>query len=163
MFTLAISCFDHFQFTLFHGPNIPGSYAILFFTASNFTFTTRYIHSWTLFLLQLSLFIPSGAISCSSPVAYWAPTDLGSPSFSVIFLPLSYCSWDFQGKNAEVVCHSFLQWTRFSQNSPPWFVYLGWPYMAHSFIELDKTVVHVISVVSFLWLWFSLLFSYLFG
>ena len=35
MFTLAIS-FDHFQFTLIHGPNIPGSYAILFFTASEF-------------------------------------------------------------------------------------------------------------------------------
>ena len=27
--------------------------------------------------------------------------------------------------------------------------------MAHSFIELDKAVVHVISLVSFLWLWFS--------
>ena len=32
---------DHVQFTLIHGPNIPGSYAILFFTASDFTFTTR--------------------------------------------------------------------------------------------------------------------------
>ena len=27
--------------------------------------------------------------------------------------------------------------------------------MAHSFIEIDKAVVHVISLVSFLWLWFS--------
>ena len=27
--------------------------------------------------------------------------------------------------------------------------------MAHNFIELDKDVVHVIRVVSFLWLWFS--------
>ena len=27
--------------------------------------------------------------------------------------------------------------------------------MAHSFIELDKGVVHVIRLVSFLWLWFS--------
>ena len=27
--------------------------------------------------------------------------------------------------------------------------------MAHSFIELDKTVLHVIRLVSFLWLWFS--------
>ena len=32
MFTLAIS-FDHFQFALIHGPNIPSSYAILLFTA----------------------------------------------------------------------------------------------------------------------------------
>ena len=28
--------------------------------------------------------------------------------------------------------------------------------MAHSFIELDKNVVHVIRLVSFLWLWFSI-------
>ena len=27
--------------------------------------------------------------------------------------------------------------------------------MAHSFIELDKDVVHVISLISFIWLWFS--------
>ena len=27
--------------------------------------------------------------------------------------------------------------------------------MAHSFIELDKAGVHVIRLVSFLWLWFS--------
>ena len=62
VFTLAI-LFDHFQFTLIHGPNIPGSYAILFFTASDFTFTSRHIHSWALFPLWLSPFIPSGAIS----------------------------------------------------------------------------------------------------
>ena len=37
-----------------------------------------------------------------SPVAYWAPTDLGSPSFSVLFFAFSYCSWGSQGKNTEV-------------------------------------------------------------
>ena len=37
MFTLAIS-FDHLQFALIHGPNIPGSHAISFFTAAAFTF-----------------------------------------------------------------------------------------------------------------------------
>ena len=35
---------------------------------------------------------------------------------------------------------------------PSWVALHG---MAHSFIELDKTVVHVIRLVSFLWLWFS--------
>ena len=43
--------------------NIPGSYAILFFTASDFTSITKHIHNWVLFPLWLSLFIPSGAIS----------------------------------------------------------------------------------------------------
>ena len=47
----------------FHGPNIPGSYAILSFTASNFTFTTRHIRIWVLCPLWLSLLIPSRAIS----------------------------------------------------------------------------------------------------
>ena len=43
---------DHIQFTLIHGPNIPGSYAILdrkiaIFTASDFTLATRYVSSCT--------------------------------------------------------------------------------------------------------------------
>ena len=56
----------------------------------------------------------------------------------------SYCSWDSQGKNTEVVCHSLLQWTTFCQTSPPWPTHLGWPHVAWlSFIELDKAVVLV--------------------
>ena len=35
---------------------------------------------------------------------------------------------------------------------PSWVALHG---MAHSFIELDKAVVHVISLISFLGLWFS--------
>ena len=62
MFTLAVS-FDHFQFALMHGPNIPGSYAILLFTASDFTSITGHIHSWVLFLLWLHRLILSGVIS----------------------------------------------------------------------------------------------------
>src|SRR5574340_709445 len=62
-----------------------------------------------------------------SPVAYWAPTDLGSSSFSVLSFFFSYCCWGSQGRNTEVVFHSFLQWTTFCQNSPPCPVRLGWP------------------------------------
>ena len=51
----------------------------------------------------------------SSPVTYWASTNLGSSSFSVISFCLSYCSWGSQGKNTEVVCHSLLQWITFCQ------------------------------------------------
>ena len=54
-----------------------------------------------------------------------------------------------------MVCHSFLQWTTSCQTSPSWPSHLGWPHMAWlSFIELDKAVVHVIRLTSFLWLWF---------
>ena len=55
--------FDHFQVALIHGPNIPGSYAILLFTASDLASITRHIHSWVLFLLWLHPFILSGVIS----------------------------------------------------------------------------------------------------
>ena len=61
VFIVAISCLT--TCTSIYGPNIPGSYAILFFTASDFTFTTRHVHSWALFLLWLTLFITSGAVS----------------------------------------------------------------------------------------------------
>ena len=43
--------------------NIPGSYAILFFIASDFTFITSHIHNWVLFSLWLHPFILSGVIS----------------------------------------------------------------------------------------------------
>ena len=55
--------FDHFQFALIHGSNIPGSYAILLFTASNLASITSPIHSWVLFLLWLHPFILSAVIS----------------------------------------------------------------------------------------------------
>ena len=99
------------------------------------------------FLLELYL--------CSSPAAYWAPTDLGVHLSVSCLFTFSYCSWGSQGKNDEVVCHSLLQWPTFCQNSPPWPICLGWPYRAWLTVsELDKTVIHVISLVSFLWLWF---------
>ena len=52
----------------------------------------------------------------SSPVAYWTPSELGvhlSVSYLFAFL---YCSWISQGKNAELVCQSLLQWTMFCQS-----------------------------------------------
>ena len=55
--------FDHFQSALIHGPNIPGSYAILLLTALDFTSIISHIHNQVLFLLWLHLFILSGVIS----------------------------------------------------------------------------------------------------
>ena len=145
---------DHVQFTLIHGPNIPGSYAVLFFTTSDFTLipvtsTTGYcvcfgaIPSFFLELLLLWF-----------PVAYWAPTDQGV-HLSVSYL-FAFSSWGSQGKNTEAICHSFLQWTIFCQTSPPWPARPGWPHTAWlSFIEIDKAVVRVMRLANFLWLWFQ--------
>ena len=61
--------------------------------------------------------------------------------------------WMFQISR---IIQYILQWTTFCQTSPPWPVRLGWPHTAWlSFIELDKAVVHVIRLASFLWLWFQ--------
>ena len=49
--------------TLVHGPNIPGSYAILLCTASELTCITSPIQNWLLFLLWLHPIILSGVIS----------------------------------------------------------------------------------------------------
>ena len=46
-----------------NGLNIPGSYAILLFTASDFASITSHIHNWVLFLLWLCLFTLSEVIS----------------------------------------------------------------------------------------------------
>ena len=60
---------------LIHGPDIPGSYAILLFTASDLASITSHIHSWVLFLLWLHPFLLSGVISplISSSIlgTYW--------------------------------------------------------------------------------------------
>ena len=56
----------------------------------------------------------------------------------------SYSSCRSQGKNTEVDCPSLLQWTTFSQTTPPWPAQFGRPHRTWlSFIELDKSVVLV--------------------
>ena len=96
-----------------------------------------------------------------SPVTYWAPTNLGSTSFSV----LSFCLFIlFMGFSRQEY------WSVLPFPSPVDHILselstmtcLSWValhFMAHSFIELDKAVVHVISLISFLWLWFSFCLS----
>ena len=142
---------------MIHGPNITGSYAVLFFTPLDFISITSHIHNWMLFLLWLHLFILSGVILHWSPVAYWAPTNPVSSSFSVSSLWLCIPFIGFSRQK---------YWSRFPFPSPvdhvlselstithpSWVALHG---MAHSFIELDKAVVHMIRLVSFLWLWFS--------
>ena len=75
-----------------HGPNIPGSYAILLFTASDLASITSHIHSWVLFLLWLHPFILSGIIS-----------PLISSSILGTYRPGEF----------------LFQWTTFFQTSPP--------------------------------------------
>ena len=141
------------QFTLIRGPNIPRSYAIWFFAALDFTYITSYIHNWALFLLWLCLFIVSGVISplFSSSIlgTYW-PGECISHCHFILFMGFSRQeSWSGLPFSSPVdhVLSEFSIMTRLS--------YVVLHSMAHSFAELDKAVIHVISLVSFLWLWFS--------
>ena len=100
--------FDHFQFALIHGPNIPGPYAILFFTASDFTFATRHKHNWVSFVLCPASSFFLKLFLCPSPLTYWTLSNLGVGRgvhlpWSVISLFLSYCLWSSWGKTIEVV------------------------------------------------------------
>ena len=92
-----------------------------------------------------------------SPVAYWAPTDLGSSSFSI----LSFCLFILlMGFSRQEYCSGLpfpspvdhLLSELSTMTCPSW---VGIHSMVHSFTELDKAVVHVIRLISFLWLWFS--------
>ena len=121
------------------------------------TSITSHIHSWVLFLLWLRLFILSVIISplfsSSTLGTYWP----GEFIFQCpIFLPFHTVHGVLKAR--------ILKWFAIPFSSGSYFVrtlhhdlsVLGGPTQhAHSFIELDKAVVHVISLVTFLWLWFS--------
>ena len=91
-----------------------------------------------------------------SPVAYWTPTNLGSSPFSI----LSFCLFIlFMGFSRQENCsglpfpspvdHILSELSTMTLLS--WVAHMAWL----SFIELDKAVVHVIRLASFLWLWFQ--------
>ena len=91
-----------------------------------------------------------------SPVVYLAPINLGV-HLSVFFLYLYILFMGFSRQEywsglpfPSPVDHVLSELSTMTR--PSWVALHG---MAHSFIELDKAVVHVISLISFLWLWFS--------
>ena len=92
----------------------------------------------------------------SSPIAYWAPTDMWISSFSVLSFWLFILFMGFSRQEywsglpfSSPVDHVLSELS--TMTHPSWVALHS---MAHSFNELDKAVVHVISLVSFLWLFF---------
>ena len=114
-------------------PNIPGSYAILFFTVSDFGFSTRHIHNWPSFLLWPNLYILSGAIS-NCPLLF--PSSIlytfwpGDSSFSFVSFCLFILFMEFSWQEY----WSGLQFpslvAKFCQNSSLWSICFRWPCMA---------------------------------
>ena len=141
--------FDHFQFILIHGPNIPGSYAILFFTTLDFTSITSHIHNWTLFLLwsassfAISPLISSRILSIYQPMEFIFQHHIFLPFHTVPGILEAVILKCFASPfSSGLVLSELSIMTRLS-----WVALHG---MDHSFIELDKVVIHVISLVSFL-------------
>ena len=117
-------------------PNVLGSHAV-FFTALHFTFTTRHIRQLGIISALAQPLHTFWIFLCSSPVAYWTPTNVGSSSFSVMYFCLFILFMVSQGKNAKVACYSLLQWIMFCQNCLPWPIRLWWSYMAWLIISLN--------------------------
>ena len=86
----------------------------------------------------------------SFPVAWWVPTDLGSSSCGVIFLPFHTVHGVLKERMPKWFAIPFSigpHFVRPLHHDTSWVALHG---MVHSFIELDKTVIHVISLISFL-------------
>ena len=122
-----------------------GYYAILFFTASDSTSITRHIHNWVLFSLWLHLFILSGVLSTISSSSilgtYWPG---GFILQCLIFLPfhnLVLKARKLKGLPfTSLVDHILSELTM----TRPFRVALH--DVAYSFTEVDKAVIHVISL-----------------
>ena len=140
------------QFTLIHGSNIPSSYAVLFFIASEFTFTTRHIHNWASFLLWPSCFTLSGAISNCALLFPSIILDTFLPEGVIfqhhMFLPFHTIHGVLAAK-----CWSGLPFSPSvdhvlselsTMTHPSWVALHG---MTHSFIELHKPLLHDTAVI----------------
>ena len=96
-------------------PNIPGSYAILLFTAWDLAPITSHIHNWVLFLLWLCLFVLSGVISpliSSSILGTYQPGEFISQC--PIFLPFHTVHGVLKAR--------ILKWFAIPFSSGPYFV-----------------------------------------
>ena len=157
--TLVLSCLTTSNWPLFMGLTfqVPMQYCSL--------------QHWTLLLSPVTSQVGIVFALAPSLHSFWSyfSTDLqehighlltwGVPLSVSYHFAFSYCSWGSQGKDTEVVCHFLLQRTTFCQTSPLWPAHLGWPHMTWlSFTELDKAVVRVIRLTSFLSLWFQCVF-----
>ena len=158
--SILVHCFLKCWFSLLPSPvwffdlTFPASYAVLFFTALDFTSITSHIHSWVLFLLWFLLFILCGVIS---PLTFSSILGTYQPGKFIFQCPLfafSCCSWGFSRQEywsglpfPSPVDHILSELSTMTR--PSWVALHS---MAHNFIELDTAVVHVINLVSFLWL-----------
>ena len=137
---------------MIHGPGIPGPWALLLPTASDFTLTTSHSHNRALFSLWPRLFVPSGASSplfSRSILGAYRPGELLSQY--PVFLSLHAVHGVLKARRLKrlpfpsPVDHVLSE--PCTMTRPSWVA----PHsVALSFTELDQAVVHVVSLGSFL-------------
>ena len=154
-FTLAISCLT--------ASNLP------WFMDLTFQFPMQYcsLQHWTLLLSPVTSTtgycfsfgsIPSSFLELFlhwSPVAYWVPTNLGSSPFSILSfcLFILFMGFSRQEYGSGLSFPSPVDHILPDLSTIP--TRLGWPHTSWlSFTELDRSVVHVIGLTSFLWFLF---------
>ena len=153
MFTLTNSCLTTSNLTWFIHPFSIQDCSLQHWTLHSPPETSTTGHRFcfgSVSFLLLELFL------WSYPVAYWIPTNLGGLWFSVI----SFCLFILFIGSSRQECRFVLPFLSpidhiLSELSTMTFVSSGALHgMAQNFIELDKAVIHVIILVSFLWLCF---------
>ena len=89
-------------------------------------------------------------------IAYWSPTNLESSSFSVLSFCLFILLMGFSRQEYWIglPLHSTVDHVLSEHSTVTCPSCVALQCMAHNFIGLDKAVIHVISLVSFPWLWF---------
>ena len=160
MFTLSVSCLIT--------SNLPWLMDLMFQVPMQYCFlqpwallplpvtstTGHCFHFDSAFSSLLKLFLHS------SPVAYWTPTDLGNSSFSIMSFCLFILFMGFSRQDywSGLPFPSLMvpsQWTTFCQNSLPWPVHLGWPYITWLIVLLSQTRLWS------KWLWVLICFKFI--
>ena len=88
----------------------------------------------------------------SSPVAYWAPTDLRSSSFSIISfcLFILFMGFSRQGYKNGLPFPSPVDRILSVLSTMTHMPWVALHSMAHSFVELEKALAHVISLINWI-------------
>ena len=127
-------------------------HGVILFTASDLASITSHIHRWVFFLLWLHPFILSGVISpliSSGLLGTYQPGEFifQCPIFCFFILFMEFSRQEhWSGLPFPSPVDTVLLKLS-TKNCLFWFALHG---MAHSFIELDNAVVHVISLINFL-------------
>ena len=145
MFTLAISCLTTSNLPWFM--DLTFQVPMQYYSLQHWAFLPAPVTSTTgccFCFGSASSFLPE-LFLYSSPIAYWAPTELGSSSFSVICFCLFILFLGFSREEywsglsfPSPVDHILSELSTIT--CPSWVALHS---MAHRFIELDKVVIHV--------------------